>query len=282
MAVKVLEWPLGRLDFSGGCLIMGVLNVTPDSFSDGGLFLGADAAFEHGLRMAAEGAAILDVGPESSRPGSQRVSAAEQIRRAVPVIERLAAKVNIPISIDTYLPEVAQAAIEAGAAIINDITALSNPAMASLAAERGAAMVLMHMLGTPETMQTDPQYENVTEEVLRYLMERTALAERAGVPRERIFLDPGIGIGFGKTTEHNLQLLRDIRRFVDSGYRVLVGTSHKRFLGQITGREKPADRVFGTAATVALCATAGVSILRVHDVAAMIDVVRVVTAISSQ
>ena len=208
------------------------------------------------------------------------MSAAEQIRRAVPVIERLAAKVNIPISIDTYLPEVAQAAIEAGAGIINDITALSNPAMASLAAERGAAMVLMHMLGTPETMQADPQYEDVTAEVLRFLLERASLAERAGVPRERIFLDPGIG--FGKTLEHNLQLLRDIRIFVESGYRVLVGTSRKRFLGQITGRENPADRVFGTAATVALCTAAGVSIVRAHDVAAMVDVVRVVTAISSQ
>lgn len=280
MSGQVLEWPLGRLDFSRGCLVMGVLNVTPDSFSDGGQFLDADAAVEHGLRMAAEGAAILDVGPESSRPGSQRVSAVEQIRRAVPVIERLAAKVNIPISIDTYLPEVAQAAIKAGAGIINDITALSNPAMASLAAERGAAMVLMHMLGTPETMQADPQYEDVTAEVLRFLLERSSLAERTGVPRERIFLDPGIG--FGKTLEHNLQLLRDLRIFVESGYRVLVGASRKRFLGQITGRENPAERVFGTAATVAHCTAAGVSIVRAHDVAAMVDVVRVVTAISSQ
>ncbi len=278
MADKILEWPLGRLDFSGGCLVMGILNVTPDSFSDGGKFLDADSAVEHGLRMAAEGAAILDVGPESSRPGSQRVSAEEQIRRVVPVIERLASKVGIPISIDTYLPDVAEAAIEAGAAIINDITGMADPRMRDLAAQRGAAVVLMHMLGTPETMQSDPQYEDVTAEVLLFLLERATRVEQAGVPRERIVLDPGIG--FGKTTEHNLQLLRDIKRFVESGYPILVGTSRKRFLGQITGRERPTDRIFGTAATVALCAAAGVNIIRVHDVAAMSDVVRVINAIS--
>jgi dihydropteroate synthase len=280
MSGQVLEWPLGRLDFSAGCLVMGVLNVTPDSFSDGGRFLDADAAVEQGLRMAAEGAAILDVGPESSRPGSQRVSAEEQIRRAVPVIERLAAKVSIPISIDTCLPEVAQAAIEAGAAMINDIMGMADPQMRELAAKRAAAVVLMHMLGSPETMQSDPRYDDVTAEVLRFLLDRARLAEGAGVPRGRIFIDPGIG--FGKATEHNLQLLRDIRQFVESGYRVLVGASRKRFLGQITGREKPADRVFGTAATVALCAAAGVSIVRVHDVAAMAEVVQVVKAISGR
>jgi dihydropteroate synthase len=279
MPDPILEWPLGRLDFSEGCLVMGVLNVTPDSFSDGGQFLDA-AAVEHGLRMAAEGAAILDVGPESSRPGSQRVSPDEQIRRAVPVIERLSAKVTIPISIDTFLPEVAEAALKAGASIINDITGMADPRMRELASHKGTAVVLMHMLGTPETMQSDPQYEDVTAEVLRFLLERARLAERAGVPRERIFIDPGIG--FGKTTEHNLQLLHDIGRFVESGYRILVGTSRKRFLGQITGRERPADRVFGTAATVTLCAAAGVSIVRVHDVGAMADVVRVVKAISGR
>lgn len=278
MVNTILEWPLGRLDFSSGCLVMGVLNVTPDSFSDGGQFLDADAAVEHGLRMAAEGAAILDIGPESSRPGSQRVSADQQICRAIPVIERLAAKVRIPISIDTYLPEVARAALDAGAAMVNDITALSDPKMASLAAERGAAVVLMHMLGTPETMQADPRYEDVTAEVLDFLLARAAIGEQAGVPRERILIDPGIG--FGKTTEHNLQLLKDLNQFVASGYRVLVGTSRKRFLGQITGRTNPADRIFGSAATVAHCAAAGVSIVRVHDVAAMIDVIRVIRAIS--
>ena len=215
--------------------------------------------------------------PESSRPGSQRVSADEQIRRAVPIIERLAAKVSIPISIDTSLPEVAEAAIETGASIINDIMGMVDPRMHEVAARRRAAVVLMHMLGSPEAMQSDPRYEDVTAEVLGFLLERARMAERAGVSRERIFIDPGIG--FGKTTEHNLQLLHDIGRFVESGYRILVGASRKRFLGQITGRERPSDRVFGTAATVALCAAAGVSIVRVHDVAAMADVVRVVRAI---
>jgi dihydropteroate synthase len=278
MPDPILEWPLGRLDFSGGCLVMGVLNVTPDSFSDGGQFFDADAAVEHGLRMAAEGAAILDVGPESSRPGSQRVPSNEQIRRVIPVIKRLAAEAGIPISIDTYLPEVAEAAIEAGASIVNDITGMSDPRMLELAANKRTAVILMHMLGSPETMQSDPQYHDVTAEVLGFLLERAELAERAGVPPERIFIDPGIG--FGKTTEHNLQLLHDVGRFVDSGYRILVGTSRKRFLGQITGRERPSDRLFATAATVALCAVAGVSVVRVHDVAAMADVVRVVNAIS--
>ncbi|NLH15963.1 MAG: dihydropteroate synthase [Phycisphaerae bacterium] len=257
---------------------MGILNVTPDSFSDGGKFFDTNAAVEHGLQMAAEGAAILDIGPESSRPGSQRVSAADQIRRAIPVIERLIAKINIPISIDTCLPEVASAALDTGAAIINDITALSDPRMASLAAERGAAVVLMHILGTPETMQVDPRYENVTAEVLDFLIARAAIAERAGIRRDRIFIDPGIG--FGKTTEHNLQLLKNLNQFVATGYRVLVGTSRKRFLGQITGRTNPADRIFGTAATVAHCVAAGTSVVRVHDVAAMIDVIRIIRAIS--
>lgn len=278
MADPILEWPLGRLDFSSGCLVMGILNVTPDSFSDGGKFFDTNAAVEHGLQMAAEGAAILDIGPESSRPGSQRVSAADQIRRAIPVIERLIAKINIPISIDTCLPEVASAALDTGAAIINDITALSDPRMASLAAERGAAVVLMHILGTPETMQVDPRYENVTAEVLDFLIARAAIAERAGIRRDRIFIDPGIG--FGKTTEHNLQLLKNLNQFVATGYRVLVGTSRKRFLGQITGRTNPADRIFGTAATVAHCVAAGTSVVRVHDVAAMIDVIRIIRAIS--
>jgi len=273
----VLEWPLGRLDFSGGTVIMGVLNVTPDSFSDGGRFLDTDAAVERGLAMVNEGAAIIDVGPESSRPGSQRVPAAEQIRRAIPLIERLREKTAVTVSIDTYLPEVAQAALDAGASIINDITALADDAMMRLAAERGAAVVLMHMQGTPQTMQTDPHYKDVTREVLEFLLARARRAQAAGIPKERIFLDPGIG--FGKRTEHNLQLLRDVGQFVKTGYRVVVGASRKRFIGEITGRTEPTERVFGTAATVALCVAAGVDVVRVHDVAAMIDVVKTTRSI---
>ena len=273
----VLTWPGGRLDFSAGCLVMGILNVTPDSFSDGGLFLDKDQAIEQGLRMAAEGAAILDVGPESTRPGSRPVPVDEQIRRAVPVIEALARQVKVPISIDAHDVEVAKAALDAGASLINDITALADGRMAEMAADRHVRVVLMHMQGTPAIMQASPSYTDVVAEVLAFLMERATKAQAAGIPRERIFIDPGIG--FGKTVEHNLALLRNLDRFVTTGYRVLVGPSRKRFIGQITGRESPQDRVFGTAAVVALCVQAGVSVVRVHDVAAMVDVVRMASSI---
>jgi dihydropteroate synthase len=273
----IIEWPRGKLDFSAGCVVMGVLNVTPDSFSDGGEFFDTDKAIEKGEQMAGEGAAIIDVGGESTRPGSASVSAEEQIRRVVPVIEALAKKVDVPISIDTYNFEVAKAALKAGAAMINDITALSDERMGELAAQRGVPVVLMHIQGTPATMQIEPKYENVVAEVLAFLLERAKRAEKFGIPKQRIFIDPGIG--FGKTTEHNLLLLRNIDRFVDSGYRVCVGTSRKAFIGKLTGREKPTDRIFGTAATVALCAAAGVSIVRVHDVAEMVDVVKIINAV---
>jgi dihydropteroate synthase len=274
----ILEWPMGRLDFSAGPLLMGILNITPDSFSDGGQFLDADKAIAHGLQMAADGAAIIDVGAESTRPGSEPVSADEQIKRAVPVIKSLSKKIDIPISIDTCNYEVAKASLEAGAVMINDVTALSDERMARLAAEKQTPVVLMHIQGTPKTMQADPVYKNVVSEVLQFLLERAKRAEQFGIPKERIFIDPGIG--FGKTVEHNLLLLKNIDKFVASGYRVLVGTSRKAFIGKITGKENPADRIFGTAATVALCAAAGVSILRVHDVAQMVDVVKIVSNIS--
>jgi dihydropteroate synthase len=268
----ILTWPTGRLDFSAGCLVMGILNVTPDSFSDGGQFLDRDKAIEHGLRMAAEGAAILDVGAESTRPGSRPVSAKEQIQRAVPVIEALVQQVKIQISIDTHDVEVARAALDAGASMVNDITALADDRMAAWVAQRAVPVVLMHMQGTPATMQASPSYGDVVGEVLAFLSERAAKAQAAGIPKERIFIDPGIG--FGKTLEHNLALLRHLDRLVATGYRVLVGPSRKRFIGQITGRDRPADRVFGTAAVVARCVAAGVSVVRVHDVSAMVDVVK--------
>jgi len=260
---NVVEWPGGRLDFSGGCIVMGVLNVTPDSFSDGGQFFDTDKAIEHGLKMASDGAAIIDVGPESTRPGSKSVSASEQIKRAVPVIKTLSKKVNVPISIDTYNYEIAQAALEAGAGMINDITALSDERMGKLAAKQQVPVVLMHMQGTPATMQVEPKYKDVVKEVLQFLLGRAKRAEQFGIPKERIFTDPGIG--FGKTTEHNLLLLKNIDEFVTAGYRVLVGASRKSFIG-----------------TVALAITGGVSIVRVHDVAEMVDVVKVVEAVSGQ
>jgi len=257
---------------------MGVLNVTPDSFSDGGQFFDSGRAVERGLRMAADGAAIIDVGGESTRPGSSPVSDDEQIERVVPVIKALRKKIEVPISIDTYKLEVAKAALEAGAGMINDITALSDERMAKLAAKHNVPVVLMHIQGTPATMQTEPRYEDVVSEVLQFLLERAGRAEDAGIDKKKIFIDPGIG--FGKTLEHNLLLLRNIDKFVATDYRVLVGTSRKSFIGKLTGKEKPGERIFGTAATVALCAAAGVSIVRVHDVAEMVDVVKVAGAVS--
>ncbi|KPJ68432.1 MAG: dihydropteroate synthase [Coxiella sp. DG_40] len=258
---------------------MGVLNVTPDSFSDGGQFFDTEKAVKQGKKMADEGAAIIDVGGESTRPGAEPTSVEEQIRRVVPVIKALAEKIKVPISIDTYNAEVAKAALEAGAAMINDITALSDDSMAKLVAEKKVPVVLMHMQGTPKTMQAEPKYNDVVKEVLHFLLARAKKAKQFNIPKERIFIDPGIG--FGKTLEHNLELLRNIDKFVDSGYRVCIGTSRKSFIGQITGKEKPADRIFGTAATVALSLVAGVSIIRVHDVAEMLDVLKVVTAAST-
>ncbi|MBE0535799.1 MAG: dihydropteroate synthase [Phycisphaerae bacterium] len=277
MASDILEWPAGRLDFSTGSIVMGILNVTPDSFSDGGQFLDANAAVAHGLAMAEAGAAIIDVGPESTRPGSEAVEADEQIRRAVPVIEKLAADSKVVISIDTRYPDVTAAAIDAGADMINDVTALADDRMAQLAADRQVPVVLMHMKGTPATMQQAPHYDDVVAEVLAFLLDRAERARCRGIAADRIFIDPGIG--FGKTAEDNLELLRNLDRFVGSGYRVLLGTSRKRFIGRLTGRDVPADRVFGTAATVALAVAAGVSIVRVHDVPEMMDVVRVANAL---
>jgi len=274
---NILKWPSGKLDFSTGTLLMGILNVTPDSFSDGGQFFDKDKAIEQAIQMAAEGAAIIDIGPESTRPGAEPVSAKEQIRRAIPVIEKLRKKINTCISIDTTNYEVAKAALDAGANIINDITALSDENMAQLASKRKVPIVLMHMQGTPRTMQREPKYKNVVTEVLKFLILKAKQAQNFGIPKQRIFIDPGIG--FGKKIEHNLKLLANIDKFVNTGYRILVGPSRKWFIGKITGKENPADRTFGTAAAVAFCAAAGVSIVRVHDVAKMADVVKIAASI---
>ena len=273
----ILQWPGGQLDFSHGCLAMGVLNVTPDSFSDGGLFSDATAAVDRGVQMAEQGAAVIDVGGESTRPGSRPLEPDEEIGRVIPVIAVLARRLNIPISIDTYKYEVAKAALDAGAAVLNDITALADERIGELAAQYDVPIILMHMKGTPATMQNEPRYDDVVSEVLEFLNSRARKAETLGVSRNRIFIDPGIG--FGKKLEHNLSLLRNIDRFVAADYRVIVGTSRKSFIGQITGRRNPADRVFGTAATVALCAAARVSVVRVHDVPEMVDVLKLVNAV---
>lgn len=274
----VLTWPTGKLDFSSGCLVMGILNTTPDSFSDGGQYYSVDKAIEHGLEMIKAGAAIIDIGPESTRPGAAPVEPSEQIRRAAPVIKALRKKIDIPISIDTFNPDVAKAAISAGANIINDITALSNPKMAQLAAEQKIPVILMHMQGTSATMQQNPQYEDVTKEVTQYLLKKAKAAQESGISKKLIFLDPGIG--FGKTTEHNLLLLKHLKEFTQTDYRILVGTSRKRFIGEITGKATPADRLFGTAASVAFSVQKGASIVRVHDVPEIADVVKIINALN--
>jgi dihydropteroate synthase len=249
--------------------LMGVLNATPDSFSDGGRFLDPLAARDHGLRMAAEGADCIDVGGESTRPGAERVPAAEQARRVVPVIEALRASLPraMPISIDTTRAEVAAAALDAGADLVNDVSAgRDDPQMLPLVAGRGVQIVLMHMQGEPASMQQDPRYTDVVAEVEAFLLARAGAAMGAGVPREAILLDPGIG--FGKHLEHNLALLAALPRLATHGLPLLVGTSRKRMLRALCNCEPGTDLGAATAATTALGVTAGARVFRVHDVAA--------------
>lgn len=257
--------------------IMGILNVTPDSFSDGGRYVSLEAAVAQGVAMARAGADIVDVGGESTRPGADPVPVDEQIARVVPVIRALTAAVDVPISIDTTSAAVAEAALDAGADVVNDVTAgRGDPALLPLAGARSCPVVLMHMQGTPRSMQAGIRYDDVVEDVARFLAERAEAALAAGVSPDRVVVDPGIG--FGKTVAHNLQLLRDLARIRAVGYPVLVGPSRKSFLGAVTGRAVD-DREMATAAAVAAAILAGAAIVRVHDVAAMIDVVRVAMAI---
>jgi dihydropteroate synthase len=257
--------------------IMGVVNVTPDSFSDGGRYLDAGAAIAHGLELEAEGAAILDVGGESTRPGAAAVAESEELRRVLPVIEGLiAAGTQAQISIDTSKSAVAVRAFEAGATMVNDVTALrADPRLAEVVADSGADCCLMHMLGDPRTMQQDPRYDDVVNEVKAFLEERLAFAIAAGIAADRILLDPGIG--FGKTVAHNLELLRRLDELVALGRPVVIGTSRKSFLGRITGREVD-DRVAATVATNVLAYERGARVFRVHDVAPVRDGLTVAAA----
>jgi dihydropteroate synthase len=260
-------------------LLVGVVNVTPDSFSDGGLYEDARSAVEHGLRLASEGADVVDVGGESTRPGAAPVPASEEIARVLPTIEGLVAeRADVPVSVDTRKPEVAAAALEAGASIVNDVTAGADAGMFDLVRDSGAGMILMHMRGEPRTMQIDPVYEDVVAEVTAFLRERSAAAAADGVGRDRLCADPGIG--FGKDLGHNLALLRATRRIRDElDLPLLVGPSRKRFIGALTGDDDPTHRVEGTAGAVAWCATQGADLVRVHDVRAMRRVTQVVDAI---
>jgi dihydropteroate synthase len=258
--------------------LMGVVNVTPDSFSDGGRYLEAAAAIGHGRELEREGASILDVGGESTRPGANPVSTAEELRRVLPVVEGLVAGgTRARISIDTSKAPVAAAALEAGATMVNDVTALrAAPEIAELVAQHGARLCLMHMLGTPRTMQRDPRYDDVVAEVKRFLEERLRFATDHGVAEDRILLDPGIG--FGKTTEHNLELLRRLPELVAIGPPIVIGTSRKGFLGRLTGRTDPSDRLAATVATNVLAYERGARVFRVHDVAPVIDALTVAAA----
>jgi dihydropteroate synthase len=267
------------MDLGPDPVVMGVINVTPDSFSDGGEFLDVDRAVEHGRELAAEGAAILDVGGESTRPGADEVPEAEELARVVPVIERLAqaAGPDAPrVSVDTRKARVAERALQAGARIVNDISAFRHaPEIAGMVASAGAHACLMHMLGEPRTMQEDPRYDDVVSDVKAFLEERLAFAVGEGVPEERIWLDPGIG--FGKTAEHNLELLRRLDEIAAIGRPVLIGTSRKSFLGRITGRAER-DRLPGTIATNVIAWERGARIFRVHDVAPVADALKVAAA----
>jgi dihydropteroate synthase len=258
--------------------IMGVVNVTPDSFSDGGLFLDTDDAVRHALELVAEGADILDVGGESTRPGAEPVAEEEERRRVVPVLERVAAaQARVQLSIDTSKRDVAGAALDAGATYVNDVTAFrADPGMAGLVAERGVECCLMHMLGEPRTMQDDPRYDDVVDDIKAFLTERAAFAVGEGIAEERIAVDPGIG--FGKTIEHNLELLRRLDEIAALGFEVAIGTSRKSFLGRLTGRDDPHDRVAATVATTVLALERGATVFRVHDVAETADALKVAAA----
>ena len=257
--------------------VMGILNVTPDSFSDGGLFLERDSAIKRGIEMVGEGADILDVGGESTRPGAEPVLLAEELDRVVPVIEGLTSQTDAVISIDTTKAEVAEAALEAGAAIVNDVSAMRfDPGMAEVVTTFDAGLVLMHMLGEPRSMQKDPKYDDVVKEVGESLIEWVGEAESSGIAHERIAIDPGIG--FGKTREHNLKLMKNLDRLVALRHPVLVGPSRKSFIGMTLDVEVD-ERLEGTAAAVAWCVFAGAHIVRVHDVKEMTRVVRMAEAI---
>lgn len=255
---------------------MGVLNVTPDSFSDGGKFVQLDAAVERGVQMAAEGAAIIDVGGESTRPGAGAVSLDEELHRVIPVIARLRARVQAVLSVDTSKPEVMHAAAAAGAAMINDVRALREPGAMEAAASSGCAVCLMHMLGEPRTMQDAPSYQDVVAEVRGFLAARVAACIGSGLAAERIVLDPGFG--FGKTRAHNLELLRHLGRLSVEGPPIMAGLSRKSLVGTLTGRP-PEERVHGSVALAVIAALNGARILRVHDVAATVDALKVVSAL---
>lgn len=282
-----MVWGQQRLLFSQRPLIMGILNITPDSFSDGGLFLAPEDALDQAEKMVAAGADIIDIGGESTRPYSKTIDAAEEIRRVIPVIEALAGRVQIPISIDTTKAEVARHALEAGATIINDISALRmDPDLAKVAADKGVPIILMHMKGTPRDMQLTPEYDDLLDEIYTFLQTAVAAAQDAGIPESKIIVDPGIG--FGKTLEHNLAILKNLDRFNQMGLPILVGPSRKAFIRRLL-KPNHLDDIdplsptvgTGTQATIAIAAMNGAHIVRVHDVAQTLATLKIVAAIQA-
>jgi dihydropteroate synthase len=281
----MFDSPIPTLDCAGRLLkldrtrICGVLNVTPDSFSDGGSFFDTDAAVAHGLRLVEEGADLLDVGGESTRPGAKPVTVDEEVRRVVPVIERLAAQVQVPISIDTSKAQVMRAAVAAGAGIINDVRALREADALDTAASLGTVVCLMHMQGEPASMQVAPHYDEVIAQVHRFLTDRLMACQFAGIDKRRIVIDPGFG--FGKSLEHNLALLRALDRFTELGCPLMVGLSRKRMIGVLTGRELD-QRVHGSVAAALIAAQRGAAIVRVHDVAPTRDALAIWEAVRAE
>jgi dihydropteroate synthase len=279
------EWFAPVLDCAGRALrldrprVVGILNLTPDSFSDGGIHASVDDAVAHGVRMVEEGADMLDVGGESTRPGADEISVEEELHRVLPVIEQLAARTTVPISIDTSRPEVMRAAMAAGAGMINDVYALRRDGALEAAAELGVPVCLMHMLGEPRSMQDDPRYDDVVAEVHRFLTDRLFACELAGIDRRKVLVDPGFG--FGKTLEHNLALLCALDRFSSLGSGVYAGLSRKRMIGTLTGRATPADRAAGSAAAALIAVQRGARIVRVHDVLPTVDALAVWRAVQA-
>ncbi|MEG0194734.1 MAG: dihydropteroate synthase [Stenotrophomonas sp.] len=274
-----------QLDCAGRILrldrarVMGIVNVTPDSFSDGGAHDTTEAAVAHGLKLVEEGADLLDIGGESTRPGAAPVSIDEELRRVLPVIEQLATRTSVPISIDTFKPEVMRAAVAAGAGMINDIFGLRQDGALESAADAGVPVVLMHMQGEPGHMQADPQYDDVVSDVHGFLVQRLFAAEMAGIAKKNLLID--LGFGFGKSTAHNITLLARSERFLELGVPMLAGLSRKRSLGELTGRESPAERVAASVAAHLIAVQRGARIVRVHDVAATVDALKVWQAVEA-
>jgi dihydropteroate synthase len=273
-----ITWSNFSLDFNKKTYIMGVLNVTPNSFSDGGLFFSEKKAIEHALRLIEDGADIIDIGGESTRPGSEPVSVEEEIRRTIPVIKAISREMKIPISIDTYKAGVARQALDAGASMVNDISGLRfDPDMPKVVAKYGVPVIIMHIKGRPKDMQQNPVYEALIPEIMDYLRASIQLAKKSGIPDDRIIIDPGIG--FGKTFEHNLEIIKNLKEFTLLGKPVAVGVSRKAFIGKILGDVPPSERLEGTAAAVAISIFNGANIVRVHDVKEMAGVAKVADAI---